>query len=221
MEKWISPSRAASMIRTGDTVMVGGFGLVGTPLTMIQKLESTDVHDLTIISNNLGDQNKGLGKLLADGKVKKAIGSYFTGNPDVGAFYHAQRLQVELIPQGSLSEAIRAGGAGIGGFLTKTAVGTALAEGKTIIEMDGEEYLLQKALRADVAIIRAHKADTLGNLTYYKTARNFNPMMATAAKLVIAEVDEIVEAGELDPEQIITPHLFVDYIVRAEVKIGG
>ncbi|WP_301169413.1 CoA transferase subunit A [Brevibacillus nitrificans] len=221
MEKWISPSRAASMIRTGDTVMVGGFGLVGTPLTMIQELESTDVHDLTIISNNLGDQNKGLGKLLADGKVKKAIGSYFTGNPDVGAFYHAQRLQVELIPQGSLSEAIRAGGAGIGGFLTKTAVGTALAEGKTIIEMDGEEYLLQKALRADVAIIRAHKADTLGNLTYYKTARNFNPMMATAAKLVIAEVDEIVEAGELDPEQIITPHLFVDYIVRAEVKIGG
>ena len=153
---------------------------------------------------------------MRQGKLKKAIGSYFTSNRDVAKYYNAGELELELLPQGTLSEAIRAGGAGIGGFYTKTAVGTDLAKGKEIKEFDGEEYLLQKGLKADVAIIRAWKADRLGNLVYYKTAQNFNPNMATAASYVIAEVDEIVEVGELSPDEIVTPHLYVDAIVKSE-----
>lgn len=222
MSKIIDPKRAAELIKPGDTLMVGGFGLIGAPLTLIRALENVEnATDLTIISNNLGEPNKGLGKVLLAGKVKKAIGSYLTSNPDAGEYYQKGLLEVQLLPQDTFSEAIRAGGAGIGGFYTKTGVGTVLAEQKEIREIDGEFYLFEKPLHANVALIRGFIADTLGNLTYYKTARNFNPMMATAADLVIAEVDEIVEPGELDPEKIVTPHLFVDYLVRAEVKLGG
>lgn len=209
-------AEAIQHIQDGDTLMVGGFGLIGSPLSVIQSLTEHDVKDLTVISNNVGEQGKGLGLLLQQGKIKKAIGSYFTSNRDVAKYYNEGKLEIELLPQGTLSEAIRAGGAGIGGFYTKTAVGTDLAVGKEVKMIDGEEYVLQKGLKADVAIIRAWKADPLGNLIYYKTARNFNPNMATAASYVIAEVDEIVEAGELEPDEIVTPHLYVDAIVKSE-----
>lgn len=216
MKYFESAEQALSCVESGQTIMVGGFGLVGGPLTLIDELVEYDVNDLTIISNNLGEKGEGLGKLLEYNKIKKAIGSYFTGNKDVGEALLQGKIEVQLLPQGTLAEAIRAGGAGIGGFYTKTSVGTALAEGKETKVIDGEEYVFEKALKADVAIIRAHKADKLGNLVYYKTARNFNPLMATAAKVVIAEVDEIVEVGDLGSDEIVTPHLFVDRIIIAE-----
>lgn len=205
-----------SGVDSGQTIMVGGFGLIGAPLTLIDGLTRKDLSDLTIISNNLGEAGQGLGVLLRQQKISKAIGSYFTSNREVGEAYQRGEIDLQLLPQGTLAEAMRAGGAGIGGFYTKTGVGTQLADGKEEREIDGECYLFEKAIRADVALIRAHKADTLGNLIYYKTARNFNPIMATAANLVIAEVDEIVEQGELSPEEIVTPHLFVDRLIVAK-----
>lgn len=207
---------ALSHVKSGDTVLVGGFGLIGAPLTLIDGLTEKDVTDLTIVSNNLGESGKGLGILLNQNKIKKGIGSYFTSNRDVGAKYQKGEIELELLPQGTLAESMRAGGAGLGGYYTTTGVGTDLAKGKEEREIDGVKYILEKAIRADVALIRAHKADTLGNLVYYKTARNFNPLMATAAKYVIAEVDEIVEPGELDPEAIVTPFIYVDAIVEAQ-----
>ncbi|ETI65865.1 CoA transferase subunit A [Neobacillus vireti] len=207
---------ALSCIKNGHTVMVGGFGLVGAPLTLIDGLTKKDVKDLTIISNNLGESGKGLGILLNQNKIKKAIGSYFTSNRDVGEKYQKGEIELQLLPQGTLAESMRAGGAGIGGYYTTTGVGTQLAEGKEEREINGIKYIFEPAIRADVALIRAYKADRLGNLSYYKTARNFNPVMATAANMVIVEVDEIVEPGELSPEEIITPHLYVDYIVEAQ-----
>ncbi|MCZ2258444.1 CoA transferase subunit A [Sporosarcina sp. G11-34] len=209
-------SAVVGNIKSGQTIMVGGFGLIGCPLSVIEYLKEHDVSELTVISNNVGESGEGLGILLRQGKFKKAIGSYFTSNRDVAKYYNAGELEIELLPQGTMSEAIRAGGAGIGGFYTKTAVGTDLAIGKELKEIDGEKYLLQKSLKADVAIIKAWKADRMGNLVYYKTARNFNPNMATAASYVIAEVDEIVEVGELSPDDIVTPHLYVDAIVKSE-----
>ncbi len=222
MKKLISSQEAMALIKTGDTLMVGGFGLVGAPLTLIYALENAEhATDLTIISNNLGEPNRGLGKILRAGRVKKAIGSFFTSNPDVIEYFQKGLLETQLLPQGTLSEAIRAGGAGIGGFYTKSSAGTLLSENKEVREIDGELYVLEKPLHANVALIRAFRADSLGNLTYYKSTRNFNPMMATAADIVIAEVDELVETGDLNPEEIITPHVYVDYVVRSEIKLGG
>jgi 3-oxoacid CoA-transferase A subunit len=219
--KSISVEDAAALVGPESTVMVGGFGLVGSPLTLIEALLSSEnATGLTTISNNVGEPGKGLGRLLLEGKIRRAIGSYFTSNPDVMERYRSGELETTLVPQGTLAEAIRAGGAGLGGFYTKTGVGSDLAEGREVREIDGELYLFEKPLRADIALIRAHRADTLGNLTYYKTARNFNPDMATAADVVVAEVDEIVKAGTLDPERVVTPHLYVDYLVRAKVKLG-
>jgi 3-oxoacid CoA-transferase A subunit len=209
----------ASTVRDGMTVMVGGFGLVGAPLTLIRALNTSPCTGLTIISNNLGEPGKALGETLRLGKVRCAIGSYFTSNRDVAEARARGELEVTLIPQGTFSEAIRAGGAGLGGFYTPTGVGTLLAEGKEVRQIRGKMYLLQEPLRANVALVRARTADRLGNLIYYKTARNFNPMMATAADVVIAEVDEVVDVGRLDPEAIGTPHLYVGYLVRAEVRI--
>ncbi|ADB50552.1 CoA transferase subunit A [Conexibacter woesei] len=212
-----TPAEALARVSPGDTVMVGGFGLVGAPLTLIAALlEADGARDLTVISNNLGEPGRGLGRLLPARRVRKAIGSYFTSNPEVVEAHLAGEIEVELLPQGTLAESIRAGGAGIGGFYVRTGAGTVLAEGRDERVIDGERYLLQLPLNADVALIRAAKADRLGNLAYTRTARNFNPDMATAARTVIAEVDEIVEVGELAPEEIVTPHLFVDHVVRSE-----
>lgn len=205
---------AVRRIRSGDTLMVGGFGLAGVPLKMIDALLNSSVTDLTVISNNIGTPGQGLGKLLNHRRIKKAIGTYFTTNPDVGKAYQEGWLEVELLPQGTFCEAIRAGGSGIPAFYTPTAAATDLAKGKEVREFDGRKYILERALTADVALVKAHRADELGNLVYYKTARNFNPLMAMAARLTIAEVDEIVPAGTLDPECIVTPHIFVDVVVK-------
>ena len=196
--------------------MVGGFGLVGCPLTLVRYLDQSGVNDLEIISNNLGEPGKGLGVLVKKGKVKKGIGSYFTSNPDVVEAYLRGELEIELLPQGTLSEAIRAGGAGIPAFYTSVGVGTELTKGKEERVFHHKKYTLQQSLTANFSLIKAHKADKVGNLIYTKSARNFNPLMATAGEVVIVEVDEIVETGELDPEAIITPHLFVDYLVVKE-----
>ncbi|MDI3328605.1 MAG: CoA transferase subunit A [Alicyclobacillaceae bacterium] len=211
--KFETPREAVRRIRSGATVMVGGFGLSGVPVKLVDALLETPVGDLTVISNNIGTPGGGLGKWLRAGKIKKAIGSYFTTNPDVGRAYLEGKLEVQLMPQGTFCEAIRAGGSGIAAFYTPTAAGTDLAAGKEVREFDGKLYVLERALRADVALIKAYKADELGNLVYYKTARNFNPLMAMAADLTIAEVDEVVPAGALDPECIVTPHVFVDIVV--------
>ncbi|WP_313893420.1 CoA transferase subunit A [Psychrobacillus sp.] len=211
-----SIEEALACVESGHTVLVGGFGLVGAPLSLIEGLTKKDVKNLTIVSNNLGESGKGLGILLNQNKIKKGVGSYFTSNRDIGDKYQKGEIELELLPQGTLAESLRAGGAGLGGYYTTTAVGTDLAIGKEEREIDGVTYIFEKAIRADVALIRAHKADTLGNLVYYKTARNFNPLMATAAKKVIVEVDEIVEPGELNPEEIITPFLYVDMIIEAK-----
>jgi 3-oxoacid CoA-transferase A subunit len=212
--KSIDAAAAAKLVQRGDTVMVGGFGLVGKPLTLVEALlDNPEATELAVVSNNLGEPGRGLGRLLLEGRVRKAIGSFFTSNPDVVAAYEAGTLDVELTPQGTLAEAIRAGGAGIGAFYVRTGAGTKLAEGRETRDIDGVPHLLWHALRADVALVRAKRADTLGNLVYEKTARNFNPDMATAAELVIAEVDEIVDVGALDPESVVTPHLLVDHLV--------
>jgi 3-oxoacid CoA-transferase subunit A/3-oxoadipate CoA-transferase alpha subunit len=216
----VSADRAVEGIRPGHTVMVGGFGLVGAPLTLIEALLANDgARDLTVISNNLGEPGKGLGALLLGGRVRRAVGSFFTSNPDVIAAHERGDLEVELLPQGTLAESIRSGGAGLGGFYTPTAVGTKLAEGREEREIDGRRHLFYPSLRADLALVRARAADELGNLVYAKTARNFNPDMATAGAVVVAEVDEIVAVGEIAPEQVATPHLYVDYLVRAEVTL--
>ncbi|HSB67967.1 MAG TPA: CoA transferase subunit A [Candidatus Methylomirabilis sp.] len=220
MARLIGPEEAVTLVvQDGMTLMVGGFGLVGAPLTLIRALNASPRKDLTIISNNLGEPGKGLGETLRLGKVRRAIGSFFTSNPEVAEARARGQIEVTLLPQGTLSEAMRAAGAGLGGFYTPTGVGTLLAEGKEVREIGGKMYLLQEPLRADVALVRAHKADRLGNLIYYKTARNFNPMMATAAEVVLAEVDEVVDVGQLDPETIATPHLYVDYLVLAKERL--
>ena len=216
MKVYQTVEEALGFVKSNQTIMVGGFGLIGAPLTLIDGLTKKEVNGLTVISNNLGEKGKGLGILVNQKKIKKGIGSYFTSNRDVGDAYQLGELELQLLPQGTLAESIRAGGSGIGGYYTKTAVGTELAVGKEQRTINGETYIFEPALRADVAFIKAWKADTLGNLVYYKTARNFNPMMATAANIVIAEVDEIVEPGELSPEEIITPHLFVDGLILAK-----
>jgi 3-oxoacid CoA-transferase subunit A len=222
MEKLISSEEAVKQIKDGDTVLVGGFGLSGTPLTLLDQMTQHSARNLTVVSNNLGEQGRGLGKLLLSGHLKKAIGSFFTTNKDAVQAWSKGELEIELIPQGTLAEALRAAGAGIGGFYTKTAVGTKLAEGKETKVLDGDTYILQEAIKGDVSIIKAAKADKYGNLMYDKTARNFNPTIATAGKITIAEVDEIVEVGALAPDEIVTPHVYVDYIILSQyIKKGG
>lgn len=222
MEKLIEKEALSQFINDGDTLLVGGFGLSGTPLTLIDELAISAKKNLTVVSNSLGEAGKGLGKLLFTDCLKKIRGSYFTSNPDVVRIGKQINLEVDLIPQGTMAEALRCGGAGIAGFYTRTAVGTKLAEGKEERIFNGETYILEEAIKGEVALIKALKADRLGNLVYDHTARNFNPAMATAADIVIAEVDEIVEVGELSPEEITTPHLYVDYVVMNEYKkIGG
>jgi 3-oxoadipate CoA-transferase alpha subunit len=210
-----SAEEAVAHVTSGDTVMVGGFGLVGAPLTLIDALvEHSDATDLTIVSNNIGEPGRGLGKLLRQGRIRRGISSYFTSNPEAVAAVNAGEMEATLLPQGTFAEAIRAGGAGIGGFFTPVGAGTVLAEGKEQRVVEGVPQVLELPLRADVALVYAARADRLGNLWYRHTARNFNPLMATAARVTIAEAGEIVDVGELDPESVHTPHLYVDVLVE-------
>jgi 3-oxoacid CoA-transferase A subunit len=205
---------AVRHVKTGDTVMVGGFGLVGAPLTLIDALaEHSDATDLTVVSNNIGEPGRGLGKLLRQGRLRRGISSFFTSNPEAVAAGNAGEIEATLVPQGTFAEAIRAGGAGIAGFYTPVGAGTLLAEGKEERVIDGVLHVLEPPIRADVALVYAARADSFGNLWYRRTARNFNPLMATAARVTIAEAGEIVEPGELEPESIATPHLYVDHLV--------
>jgi 3-oxoacid CoA-transferase A subunit len=213
-QKIISAQDAAALVHDDAVVMVGGFGLVGAPLALLDAIVADgSARGLTIVSNNLGEPGRGLGRLLLGGQVATAVGSYFTSNPDVVEWHTRGDLDVRLMPQGTFAEAIRAAGAGIGAFYTRTGVGTALAEGREVRELDGVEHILEYPVHANVALVRAHQADALGNLTYRMTERNFNPEMATAADVVIAQVDSVVPAGWLDAETIVTPHLYVDHLV--------
>jgi 3-oxoacid CoA-transferase subunit A/3-oxoadipate CoA-transferase alpha subunit len=214
----ISPDQAVAPIGPGAVLMVGGFGLVGAPLTLIDALQRAPrAERLTVISNNVGQPGEGLGVLLRQGRLARAIGSFFTSNPEVLEARRAGRIEVELLPQGTLAEAIRAGGAGIAAFYTRTGAGTDLAVGREEREFAGESYLMQESISADFALVRAERADRFGNLAYHRTARNFNPEMATAGEVVVAEVDEIVD--ELAPEEIHTPYIYVDQLVEAQVRL--
>ena len=198
----------------GMTIMSGGFGLSGNPENLIPALKVAGVKDLTVISNNCGADGFGLWMLLDNGQIKKMISSYVGENKLFEQLYLSGKLELELTPQGTLAERIRAGGAGIPAFYTKTGVGTVVAEGKPVEEFDGELYVRERWLRADLAIVKAWKADPEGNLVYRKTARNFNPVMATAAKYTVVEVEEIVAAGELDSDCIHTPGIFVNRVIK-------
>ncbi|MFN8224652.1 MAG: CoA transferase subunit A [Gaiellales bacterium] len=217
-----SAEEAIACVKTGDTVMVGGFGLVGAPLTLLTALvERSDATDLTIVSNNIGEPGRGLGLLLRQGRIRRGISSYFTSNPEAVAAVNEGRIEATLVPQGTFAEAIRAAGAGIAGFYVPVGAGTPLAEGKEERDFDGVPHVLERPIRADVALVYAAKGDTLGNLWYRRTAANFNPLMATAATITIAEVGELVDVGELEPESIGTPHLYVDRLVVARPEAAA
>lgn len=205
---------AISDIPDGATIMAGGFGLCGIPENLIDALQRKGVRDLTVISNNAGISDFGLGRLLQTRQIKKLIGSYVGENRILEEQALSNEIDLELTPQGTFAERIRAGGAGIPAFYTPTGVGTVVAEGKEIREFGGRKYVLERALTADFALIKAWKGDRWGNLVYRKTARNFNPMMATAARVTIAEVEKLVELGELDPDCITTPGIYVKRILQ-------
>ncbi|HJT08605.1 MAG TPA: CoA transferase subunit A [Stellaceae bacterium] len=204
----------AGLLRDGMVVMSGGFGLCGIADALIEAIRASGVKGLTIISNNAGIDGAGLGVLLETKQIRKMISSYVGENKLFAQQYLAGQLELEFNPQGTLAERIRAGGAGIPAFFTRTGVGTMIAEGKEVREFDGERYVMERGLVADLSIVHAWKGDTEGNLVYRKTARNFNPMMATAGKVTVAEVEQLVEPGEIDPDHIITPGVFVQRIVH-------
>jgi 3-oxoacid CoA-transferase A subunit len=212
-DKRCTAAEAVAAIRSGDRIMVGSFGNSGYPEELVDAVAGSALRDLTIISNDLGSPGIGLGRFLTNRQVKALIGNYYNWNPEVAAARNAGAIDVTLVPQGTFAEAIRAAGVGIPAFYVATGAGTELAAGKPTAEFDGRTYVMERAIHADVALVRARRSDTLGNLVYYKTARNFNPLMAMAARMTIAEVDEIVPAGALDPECIVTPHIFVDKLV--------
>lgn len=211
----ITAEEAARLVKSGDTLLVGGFGMTGNPVHLMHALAETETRDLTYVANNVSEPGLSGGRLLRNGQIRKAIGSYFTSNPEAVKAYQAGELEVELLPQGTLAEALRAGGAGIGGFYTPTAAGTLIAGDADVRVLNGREMIFVPALRGNVAFIRAWRADTAGNLQYRLTEQNFNPAMATAADLVVAEVEEIVEVGQIPPEHVHTPGLYVDYLVQA------
>jgi 3-oxoacid CoA-transferase subunit A len=205
---------AVSMIPSGATIMMGGFGLCGIPENLIKALHRKGTKDLTVISNNAGVDGFGIGILLESRQVKKMIATYVGENKEFERQYLTGELEVELVPQGTFSERIRAAGAGIGGFFTPTGYGTLVAEGKETRVIDGKPYVFERPLRADYAFIKAFKGDSAGNLVYRRTTRNFCPMMATAAAVTIAEVEELVAPGKLDPDAIVTPGIFVQHILQ-------
>ena len=214
MNKFITISEAASYVKDGMTVMVGGFMGTGGPNRIMDALVTLGVKDLTIICNDTAFPDKGVGKLIVNKQIKRVIASHIGTNPVTIELMNKGELIMTFYPQGTLAECVRAGGAGLGGVLTPTGLGTVIAEGKQVITIDGKEYLLEKPLRADIALLHANVADELGNLVYKGTTQNFNPIMATAADLVIAEVDEVVPTGSLSPEVIHTPSIFVNYLAK-------
>jgi 3-oxoacid CoA-transferase subunit A len=211
-----NPEAGVALVPAGATIMMGGFGLCGIPEKLIGALFARGTGGLTVISNNAGVDEFGIGILLRARQVRKMISTYVGENKEFERQYLAGELEVELVPQGTFAERIRAGGAGVGGFFTPTGYGTPVAEGKETRVIDGKSYVFEKPLGADFAFVKAWKGDRCGNLIYRRTARNFNPVMATAARVTIAEVEEIVEAGEIDPDHVITPGIFVRYIVQGE-----
>ena len=213
----ISAEEAARLVKDGDVILGGGFGMTGNPVNIIHELAKTTTKDLTFIANNVGEPNMGGGRLLNNGQLKKMVGSFFTSNKEAVLAAQEGRVAYELLPQGTLAEAIRAGGAGIGGFYTPTSAGTLIAEGRDTKILNGKEQVFIEGIRGNVAIIRAWKADTAGNLQYRMTEQNFNRAMATAADIVIAEVQEIVPNGEIDPNEIHTPGCFVDFLVERKL----
>ena len=213
---WSSFEEAIVDIKDGDTLAVGGFGLCGIPEKSIAALVQQGTKDLTVVSNNCGVDDWGLGLLLANKQIKKMVASYVGENKIFDQQFLSGELEVELTPQGTLAERLRAGGAGIPGFYTATGVGTPIAEGKEVKVFDGKEYILEEGIVADFALVKAWKADKLGNLVYRKTSRNFNPLAAMSGKITIAEVEEIVEVGELDPDHIHTPGVFVQRVLLGE-----
>lgn len=214
MNKKISLQQAADMVKDGMTIMIGGFLGTGTPEGIVDALVEKNVQDLTIICNDTSFIDKGLGKLVANKQVKKVITSHIGTNKETGRQMNAGELEVVLVPQGTLAERVRSGGAGLGGVLTPIGIGTPVEEGKQIIEVEGKKFLLETALKADVALIHGSIVDEKGNVFYSKATRNFNPLMATAAETVIVQAEKVVKPGELDAHLYMTPSLFVDYIVE-------
>lgn len=216
MKKEISLEQAVAMVKDGMTVMIGGFLGVGAPLQIVDALANSGVKDLTVICNDTAFPDKSLGKLVVNKQIKKVIVSHVGTNPETGNQMNSGELEVEFSPQGTLAERIRAKGAGLGGVLTTTGLGTLVAEGKEVVTVDGKEYLLEKPLGADIALIGASVADESGNLVYYGTTQNFNPIMAMAADLVIVEAQKVVPTGEIASHQVHTPGIFVDYIYKTK-----
>lgn len=214
MNKVITIEDAISKIQDGMTIMIGGFLACGSPHKLIDALVEKNVKDLTIIANDTGFIDRGIGKLVVNGQVKKAIVSHIGTNKESGRLMNEGLMEVELVPQGTLAEQVRSGGAGLGGVLTPIGVGTPVAEGKDHLIIDGKTYLLEKALKADVALIFGSEVDAKGNVFYKEATRNFNPLMAMAAETVIVEAGKVVEVGAIDPHLVMTPGLFVDYIVK-------
>lgn len=218
MRKCKSVHEALENVRDGMTIMVGGFLGVGTPEKLIDALVSMKVKDLTLICNDTAFPDRGVGKMVVAHQFKKIIASHVGTNPETGRQMTAGETRVELVPQGTLAERVRCGGAGLGGFYTPTGVGTVVAEGKETREIGGRLYLFETPLHADVALVKAHRADYSGNLMYRRSARNFNPLMAMAASVVIAEADDIIEVGQMDPDHVMTPGIFVNYLVKGDAQ---
>ena len=217
MEKIISLDQAVEKIKDGMIIAIGGFMGCGAPHSLIDKILEKGVKDLTIITTDTGTMDYGSGKLIVNKRVKKVIASHIGTNPETGRQMNSSEIEVELVPQGTLAERLRAAGAGLGGVLTATGLGTMVEDGKEIINVDGKDYILEKPLHADIALVTAKWVDENGNASYHASARNFNPIMCPAADLVIMEAQEdILEAGKLDPDHIVTPYIFVDYIVKGE-----
>ncbi len=207
-------SALAGLLKDGMMVMAGGFGLCGIPETLILAIRNSGVKNLTVVSNNCGVDGKGLGVLLDTRQIKKMVASYVGENKTFAQQFLANELEIEFNPQGTLAERIRAGGAGVPAFFTKTGVGTLIAEGKDVREFDGERYVMERGLVADLSIVHAYIGDTEGNLAYRKTARNFNPVMATAGKVTVAEVEHLVAPGDIDPDHIVTPGIYVQRLIH-------
>lgn len=213
MKKLVTTDTLNDLFFDGMTIMVGGFMAVGTPETVIDKIKELGIKDITIVCNDAGFIDKGVGKLIVNGQVSHLIASHIGLNPEAGRLMSEQKMKVTLVPQGTLIEQIRAGGAGLGGILTPTGIGTMVEEGKQVIRVDGKEYLLELPITTDFALLYGSTVDEFGNVIYTKTTRNFNPVMAPAANTVIVEAREI---GQIDPDHVMTPHIFVDYVIKED-----